>query len=80
MITQQTVKNINEIINFIFENERNFIDEFSPKGWAENVTDILEITLNASKIKFVCLMDSGASWVYDCKIEDFNEWSKDIEN
>lgn len=80
MITKQTVKNLNETINFIYENERNFIDAFSPKGWAENVTDLIEITFSAEKVKFVCLMDSGASWVYDCKIEEFNEWSQQIEN
>lgn len=80
MISKQTIKNINETTNFIYENERNFIDKFSPIGWEHHVTDIIEVTYSSSKIKFVCLMNSGASWVYDCKIADFNEWRKEIEN
>ena len=79
MITKSTIKNIDEALCSIYENEKSFIDRFT-NNFKSLVIDITNISFNTEKVKFVCVMNDGAHWVLDCSISDFNEWLEEIEN
>lgn len=79
MITKSTIKNIDEALCFIYENEQSFIERFAEE-FIPNVIDICNISFNIEKVKFVCVMNDGARWVLDCNILDFNDWWENFEN
>lgn len=80
MINNQTRKNIDEEINFIYENESRFIRKFAPEGWLDNIIDISDISFSANKLKLVWVIGEGDNWVYDIPLDKYNDWRFKFDN
>lgn len=59
------------IINFIYNREKEFLDRFLGEEFA---TELISVSINDERVKFVALAECGQHIGYDCSIEEYNKW------
>lgn len=73
----EIIEDLNPYFDIIYDNEESFLNEFAQFEFAFGV-GLIEVSFGDSSVKFVYVMDSGASIAYDVKFDDFIKWVNKI--
>lgn len=71
MIPRSLQHKLDTIIWFIYNHEYDFLNRFLGP---DDFTDLLEVSIDSVKIRFVALSHFGQHIGYDCSIEEYNKW------
>lgn len=71
MIPKSLQHKLDVITDFIYNHEQEFLDRFLGEDFA---TELLSVSINSERVKFVAVAESGQHIGYDCLIEEYNKW------
>lgn len=75
IISEQLKQEIKYVIDFIYENELEFIQKFFDSS---NQYELVSISINDETLHFLIVTSSGHHIGSSCKISEFNNWVKEI--
>lgn len=70
MIPKAIRRKLYHIISFIYENERDFLNQFMDNGFI----DIIDIGISSESIKFTAVHDCGQHVSNSISIDMYNQW------
>lgn len=71
----ELIKKLDFLEGIIYKKERSFLDTFA---CSKDATDLISVSFNSTKVKFVYLVSSGAHIAYDAPLDKFYDWFNKI--
>lgn len=71
MIPKAIKRKITHIIEFIDNNEQEFLETFVGNDFSK---ELVTISIGPEQIHFVAVTFEGEHYCYSCSIEDYNKW------
>lgn len=72
MLLPYILEQLDQISNFIYEHEQEFLSEFFRSD--DTNKEIISIKYNSRVIEFIVLLECGTPCSYSCSIENYNTW------